>query len=64
MLVAAPRGRDYLGLDESDQLASKGPLRHCSIATTQRHYIKDVPENTFSAMNPLEKFNDETVRRV
>jgi len=29
-----------------DPLASKGLLRHSSLATTDRHYIKDVPENT------------------
>jgi integrase len=42
-----------------DPLASKGLLRHSSLATTQKHYIKDVPENTLSAMNQLEQlFND------
>jgi integrase len=42
-----------------DPLASKGLLRHSSLATTQRHYIKDVPENTISAMNRLEKLFSE-----
>jgi integrase len=42
-----------------DQLASKGLLRHRSLATTQRHYIKVVPENTFSAMNQVEKLFNE-----
>jgi site-specific recombinase XerC len=37
-----------------DPLASKGLLRHSSLATTQKHYIKDVPENTLAAMNRLE----------
>jgi hypothetical protein len=42
-----------------DPLASKGLLRHSSLATTERHYIKDVPENTLQAMNRLEQlFND------
>jgi hypothetical protein len=42
-----------------DPLASKGLLRHSSLATTERHYIKDVPENTLRAMNRLEQlFND------
>ena len=42
-----------------DPLASKGLLRHSGLATTQKHYIKDVPENTLSAMNRLEQlFND------
>jgi len=38
-----------------DSLAAKGLLRHSSVSTTERHYIKDVPENTLSAMNELEK---------
>ncbi len=42
-----------------DPLASKGLLRHSSLATTQRHYIKDVPENTVSAMNRLEQVFNE-----
>lgn len=42
-----------------DPLASKGLLRHSSLNTTQAHYIKDVPENTLSAMHRLEVlFND------
>jgi hypothetical protein len=47
-----------------DPLASKGLLRHSSLATTQKHYIKDVPENTLSAMNQLEKlFKDCSTTR-
>jgi DNA-binding winged helix-turn-helix (wHTH) protein len=35
------------------------PVSHTSLATTQRHYIKDVPENTLAAMNQLEQlFSD------
>jgi hypothetical protein len=42
-----------------DVLASKGLLRHSSLTTTMTHYIKDVPENTLSALNRLEQlFND------
>lgn len=37
-----------------DSLASKGLLRHSSVSTTERHYIKDVPENTLAAMKQLE----------
>ena len=37
-----------------DAVASKGLLRHANLATTTRHYVKDVPENTLSAMNQLE----------
>jgi integrase len=36
-----------------DGMASKGLLRHSNLATTTRHYVKDVPENTLSAMNQL-----------
>jgi hypothetical protein len=37
-----------------DGMASKGLLRHTNLATTTRHYVEDVPENTLSAMNQLE----------
>lgn len=46
-------------LSRDEGMASKGLLRHSSLSTTQRHYIKDVPENTLSAMNQLASmFND------
>jgi hypothetical protein len=35
-------------------MASKGPLRRTNLATTTRHYVDDVTENTLAAMNPLE----------
>jgi integrase len=37
-----------------DSLAAKGLLRHSSVSTTQRHYIKDVPETMLEAMKLLE----------
>jgi integrase len=37
-----------------DSFAAKGLLRHSSVSTTERHYIKDVPANTLSAMKLLE----------
>jgi len=37
-----------------DSRAAKGLLRHSSVSTTQRHYIKDVPENRLEAMKLLE----------
>lgn len=37
-----------------DSLAAKGLLRHSSVSTTERHYIKDVPQNTIQAMKRLE----------
>jgi integrase len=38
----------------TDSLAAKGLLRHSSVSTTERHYIKDVPESTLQAMKRLE----------
>jgi integrase len=40
--------------DLSSSLAAKGLLRHSSVSTTERHYIKDVPERTLEAMKRLE----------
>lgn len=37
-----------------DAFAAKGLLRHSSVSTTERHYIKDVPKNTLEAMKRLE----------
>jgi integrase len=37
-----------------DSLAAKGLLRHSSVSTTERHYIKDVPSTTLDAMKLLE----------
>lgn len=37
-----------------DPIAAKGLLRHSSVSTTERHYIKDVPERTLKAMKLLE----------
>jgi integrase len=37
-----------------DAFAAKGLLRHSSVSTTERHYIKDVPANTQAAMKLLE----------
>jgi integrase len=42
-----------------DGMASKGLLRHTNLATTTRHYVKDVPENTLAAMNLLETLFNE-----
>jgi integrase len=42
-----------------DGMASKGLLRHANLATTTRHYIQDVPENTLLAMELLEKLCNE-----
>jgi len=51
--------------DLSDSLAAKGLLRHSSVTTTERHYIKDVPENTLEAMRQLEALcNDSAIPRV
>jgi hypothetical protein len=44
-----------------DAFAAKGLLRHSSVSTTERHYIKDVPENTLQAMKRLESLCSEHV---
>ena len=44
-----------------DPIAAKGLLRHSSVSTTERHYIKDVPENTLQAMKRLESLCCEHV---
>jgi integrase len=43
----------------TDSLAAKGLLRHSSVSTTERHYIKDVPESTLRAMKRLESLCKE-----
>ena len=42
-----------------DSLSAKGLLRHSSVSTTERHYIKDVPESTLQAMKQLEALCNE-----
>ena len=42
-----------------DGMSSKGPLRHTNLATTTQPYVKDVPENSQSAMNLLETLFNE-----
>ena len=39
---------------EKDAMAAKGLLRHASVTTTQKHYIKEVPEVTLKAMEEVE----------
>ncbi len=43
------------GLSKDNGLASKGLLRHTNLATTTRHYLKDIPETTLNAMQLLEE---------
>lgn len=45
--------------DLSNSVAAKGLLRHSSVSTTERHYIKDVPESTLQAMKRLEMLCSE-----
>jgi transcriptional regulator with XRE-family HTH domain len=51
---ALRRGVGTAIADLSNSLAAKGLLRHSSVSTTERHYIKDVPESTLQAMKMLE----------
>jgi|SRR5467141_971433 len=39
---------------EKDAMAAKGLLRHASVTTTRKHYIKEVPEVTLKAMEKVE----------
>ena len=39
---------------EKDPMAAKGLLRHSSVITTQKHYIKEVPQTTLNAMKKVE----------
>jgi len=50
--------------DLSDSLAAKGLLRHSSVTTTERHYIKDVPESTLEAMKLLEALCNECANQA
>jgi integrase len=43
----------------TDSLAAMGLLRHSSVSTTERHYIKDVPDCTLQAMKRLESLCKE-----
>jgi integrase len=49
--------------DLSSSLAAKGLLRHSSLSTTERHYIKDVPESTLQAMKLLEALCNDSATR-
>jgi len=51
---ALRRGVGTAVADLSNSVAAKGLLRHSSVSTTERHYIKDVPESTLEAMKLLE----------
>ncbi len=50
--------------DLSGSLAAKGLLRHSNVSTTERHYIKDVPESTLQAMKLLETLCNECANQV
>ena len=45
---------------EKDPMAAKGLLRHSSVATTQKHYIKEVPAVTLAAMQKVEQLCSST----
>jgi integrase len=56
---ALRRGVATAVADLSGSLAAKGLLRHSNVSTTERHYIKDVPESTLQAMKLLEGLCNE-----
>ena len=47
---------------EKDPMAAKGLLRHSSVATTQKHYIKEVPAVTLAAMQKVEQLCSDSAR--
>jgi hypothetical protein len=59
MGFARARSGDTRGGLTKDGITSKEQSRHTNLATTTRHYVKDVPENTLSAMNLLETLSNE-----
>lgn len=61
---ALRRGVATAVADLSDSMAAKGLLRHSSVSTTERHYIKDVPETTLQAMKQLEKLCNESANQM
>src|SRR5262249_34043997 len=50
--------------DLSNSLAAKGLLRHSSLSTTERHYIKDLPESTLQGMKLLESLCNSRATQV
>jgi len=54
-LYANRRGIGALATAENDALAAKGLLRHSDLATTTKHYVKDVPSETRLAMAAIEQ---------
>ena len=38
---------------EKDAMAARGLLRHASVTTTQKHFIKEIPEITLRAMEKV-----------
>lgn len=59
------RGAATLATRVESALAAKGLLRHKNIATTQAHYIKDVPAETLRAVEKIDAlFQAQTGRRV
>ena len=51
---ALRRGLATLATRVDSALAAKGLLRHSNIATTQQHYIKDVPEEALRAAEKID----------
>jgi hypothetical protein len=54
VVSASPGIATLLNSVEKDAMAAKSWLRHASVITTQKHYIKEVPEITRKAMEKIE----------
>jgi len=52
-------GSERFPSQSKDSLAAKELLRHSSVSTTERHYIRDVPENAAQVMKLLESLCSE-----
>jgi integrase len=56
------RGIATLATTVDSPLAAKGLLRHSNLATTQQHYIKDVPEATLRAVQKIDALYQNSLR--
>ncbi len=52
--VSSPVPLQQIDEQPPDAPVSLPDRMHSSVSTTERHYIKDVPENTLEAMKQLE----------
>ena len=61
---ACRRGLATLATSVDSALAAKGLLRHSNIATTQRHYIKTIPQDAARAMATIDRLFEKSASVV